>query len=77
MLLRNGSRKSMIRAGISIGTQQLFRKLGNLGVLGTRKVSDGVDNEVSEFIIDNTAGEVGKLFDKVIQDKLKDKHNER
>ncbi|MGJ1444852.1 hypothetical protein ACR79S_19305 [Sphingobacterium spiritivorum] len=77
ILMDNGSSESLIRAGVSLGVQQLFKELGNLGVEGTRKVSEGVGNKISEFIIENMAGEVGKVYDKAIQEKIKKKQNER
>lgn len=48
-----------------------------MGVDGTRKVSGGIDNKVSEFIIENTVEEIGKIYDKGIQQRLKKKENER
>lgn len=77
VLMDNVSEESMVKAGISVRVQQLFRKLGSWGAEGTRKVSDGFANEISEFIIINMAGEVGKVYDKAIQEKIKKQQNER
>ncbi len=37
----------------------------------------GVGNNTSEFIIENMTGEVGKVYDKAIQEKIKKQQNER
>ena len=73
IIMNNGSKESIIRNSVSVGTQILFGKLADLGVLGTKKVSGGIDNKISEFIIKNMTGEIGKVYDKAIQEKLKEK----
>ncbi|WP_270089135.1 hypothetical protein [Sphingobacterium sp. SYP-B4668] len=77
IIMNNASKESIVRGGVSLGIQELFRGLGLLGVSGTRKVSDGIGNEVSEFIIENMSSEIGKVYDKAIQEKLKNKKDDR
>ena len=62
---------SVLKAGVSLGIQGVFKLLGGLGVRATKTVSEGVDNNTSEFIIENMTGEVGKVYDKAIQEKIK------
>lgn len=65
VLMDNVSQESVVKAGAS------------LGVRATKTVSEGVGNNISEFIIENMTGEVGKVYDKAIQKKIKKQQNER
>lgn len=77
VLMDNVSQESVVKAGASLGIQAVFKLLGGLGVRATKTVSEGVDNNISEFIIENMTGEVGKVYDKAIQEKIKKQQNER
>lgn len=62
---------------VSLGIQGVFKLLGCLGIRDTKTVSVGVSNNTSEFIIENMTGEVGKVYDKAIQEIIKKQQNER
>lgn len=73
VLMNNRSIESLTRAGVSFGNLGVFKLLDGLGIRVTQIVSNGVNNTTSELLIEIMTGEVGEVYDKAMQDKIKTK----